>query len=169
MALRQDPRLMSLFALFLRSAGNLNKTKSAESSDAINTPWRGLLGCYAPQHFLNFFPLRQGQGSLRPTLGPSGVGAAFAGSWTAAAAGLVFWSGARPPPMGGSPFDMVPTGLRKTFRCIVWRRAIWRGEETGRVMVPLYPGGNQGRPPAWALDSKLPVDQLCLEDLGSAP
>ena len=36
---------------------------------------------YAPWHFLYFFPLPQGQGSLRPTLFTSGaVAAAVAGS-----------------------------------------------------------------------------------------
>ena len=30
-----------------------------------------------PQHCLNFFPLPQGQGSLRPTFGPVRIGCAF--------------------------------------------------------------------------------------------
>jgi hypothetical protein len=29
-----------------------------------------MLLCYCPQHFLYFFPLPQGQGSLRPIFGP---------------------------------------------------------------------------------------------------
>lgn len=34
------------------------------SSDKTGCQWRSAA---APQHFLNFFPLPQGQGSLRPT------------------------------------------------------------------------------------------------------
>ena len=40
---------------------------------------------FFPQQCLYFFPLRQGQGSLRPTLGPDRTGLAFS---TAAAASL---------------------------------------------------------------------------------
>ena len=40
---------------------------------------------FFPQHCLYFLPLRQGQGSLRPTLGPARTGLAFS---TAAAASL---------------------------------------------------------------------------------
>src|SRR6185503_2190703 len=40
---------------------------------------------FLPQHCLNFLPLLQGQGSLRPTLGPTRMGLAFS---IAAAASL---------------------------------------------------------------------------------
>src|ERR1041384_999146 len=38
---------------------------------------------FFPQHCLYFFPLPQGQGSLRPTLGPTRTGFAFATASTA--------------------------------------------------------------------------------------
>src|SRR5207247_179195 len=54
-----------------------------EHENEVNA--RGILCCYFPQQCLYFFPLLQGQGSFRPTLGPVRTGLAFS---TAAAASL---------------------------------------------------------------------------------
>lgn len=70
----------------------------------VLSAWR----TYLPQHCLYFFPLLQGQGSLRPTLGPTRMGLAFS---TAAAASLTMslaWGAGRPLSGGGVVPELVP-------------------------------------------------------------
>jgi len=60
-----------------------------------------LRGIYRPQQFLNFLPLPQGQGSLRPTFGPVRTGLGL-GLFTSSAAWLTMSLGLAWPGCGGA-------------------------------------------------------------------
>ena len=81
-----------------------------QAQDPRSCKWKR--SSYLPQQCLYFFPLPQGHGSLRPTLGPVRMGLAFS---TASAASLTTSLAleAPPPACGGGlvPVEVPPNAL----------------------------------------------------------
>jgi len=73
--------------------------------------------CYFPQQCLNFFPLLQGQGSLRPTLGPTRTGLAFS---NAAAASVTRSLPRRLPGAAGAAGAPLPAGAPVLNALVDW-------------------------------------------------